>query len=248
MAVESSSGAARAGIALTVLALLVGCAPAGRAPPPPERVLPAPPVAAAGRHYRIDAARSDVRILIYRSGALARFGHNHVLRVVGLEGEIWLPADPAAAQFTLHFPVAALAIDEPQARRAEGEEFAEQPSADDIAGTRRNLESAAVLDAARHPEIRLEGKAARGASGLVARSHLRIRDGDAEVEVPLELTSGSAELGVRGRFSVTQSALGLVPFSAALGALKVRDDLDVRFRLVAVADPSGAAAARKPEP
>jgi hypothetical protein len=44
---------------------------------------------------------------------------------------------------------------------------------------------------------------------------------------------------VRGGFTVQQGTLGLEPFSVALGALRVRDDLAVRFRLVAARDPSG---------
>lgn len=246
IAPESSSGRRRAGIALAAVAvaLAAGCAPAGRAPSA-ERVLPGAPAVPAGVRYRLDAARSDVRILVYRAGALASLGHNHVLRVRGLEGQLWLPADPAAARFALSFPVAALAIDEPGARREEGSEFAETPSAEDIAGTRRNLEGPAVLDAARHADIRLEGAAARGATGLVVRTRITVRDGGADLEVPVEVTTRGEEVVVRGGFPVTQSGLGLVPFSVALGALKVRDELTVRFRLVAIADPAGGG---KPQP
>jgi hypothetical protein len=247
IAPESSSGRAGTGTALAALAVafVAACAPAGRAPPA-ERVLPGAPAAPAGARYRIDAARSDVRILVYRAGPLASLGHNHVLRVRGLEGQLWLPADPAAARFALRFPVAALALDEPDARREEGAEFADLPSAEDIAGTRRNLEGPAVLDAARHPDIRLEGAAVRTATGLVARCRIAVRDGGTDLEVPVEVTTRGDEVVVRGGFSVTQSGLGIVPFSVALGALKVRDELAVRFRLVAVADPAGAADAEKP--
>jgi hypothetical protein len=34
---------------------------------------------------------------------------------------------------------------------------------------------------------------------------------------------------------VTQSSIGLTPFSVFLGALKVRDDLRVKFKFVALA-------------
>jgi YceI-like domain len=237
---ESSSGRARAGNALAAAALawLAACAPAGRPPPAAERV--APEVAAAGAvRYRIDPARSEVRILVYRTGPLARLGHNHVLVVRDLSGEVWLPADPAGARFSLSFPVAALAVDEPAARREEGEEFASEPSAADVAGTRRNLESPAVLDAARYPALRLDGVAARGPAGLLARARIVVRDHSAELEVPVEIAMAAGELDVGGGFTVLQGALGIEPFSVALGALRVRDDLAVRFRLVAVPDPAG---------
>jgi hypothetical protein len=103
---ESSSGRARAGIALTALALLAACAPAGRAPPPAERVQPGAPAAAAGSRFRIDAARSELRILVYRAGPLARLGHNHVLRVRDLQGENAIligESDPAGKKFFRDF-------------------------------------------------------------------------------------------------------------------------------------------------
>jgi hypothetical protein len=236
---QSSSGRARAGSALAALALLAACGPTGRAPPPAERIAPSAAAAPAGSRYRIDAARSEVRILVYRAGPLARLGHNHVLLARGLAGEVWLPEDPAAARFALSFPVAALAVDEPASRREEGEEFAVDPSAEDVAGTRRNLEGPAVLDAARYPVIRLEGRVARGDAGLVARADISVCDRALALEVPVEYSAAPGELIVRGGFSVTQTALGLAPFSVALGALRVRDELAVRFRLVAVADPAG---------
>jgi polyisoprenoid-binding protein YceI len=238
---ESSSGRARAGSALAAAALawLAACAPAGRPPPSAERVAPQAAVAAGASRYRIDPARSEVRILVYRAGPLARLGHNHVLVVRDLAGEVWLPADPAGARFSLSFPVAALAVDEPASRREEGEEFASEPSAADIAGTRRNLEGPAVLDAVRYPSLRLDGVAARGPAGLIARARIVVRGHSAELEVPVEIAVAPDELDVRGGFTVLQSALGIEPFSVALGALKVRDDLAVRFRLVAVPGPAG---------
>lgn len=156
-----------------------------------------------------------------------------------LEGEVWLPADPAAARVRLSFPVADLVVDEPAARREEGEEFASLPSAEDVAGTRRNLLGPALLDAGRYPLIRIDGAAARRPEGLVVRAAVAVRDRTAALEVPVEVATGAGALTVRGGFTVLQSALGLTPFSVGLGALKVRDDLEVRFRLVAVPDPPG---------
>ncbi len=202
---------------------------------------PAGPV--EGVRYRIDPERSEVRILVYRTGPLARLGHSHVLLVRGLEGEVWLPADPAAGHFSLTFPVEALAVDEPAARREEGEEFASEPSAEDVAGTRRNLLGAAVLDAAEYPRVAIRGAAVRGPAGLVARARIRVRDQTLELEVPVVFEATGGALSVRGGFSVLQSALGLTPFSIGLGALRVRDEIAVRFRLVAVEAPPGPPAA-----
>jgi len=40
--------------------------------------------------YRIDPQKSDVRLLVYRDGALSTFGHNHVVSLKDLKGTIHL--------------------------------------------------------------------------------------------------------------------------------------------------------------
>ena len=232
--------------ALAALALASACGPATRRPPPPTPVAPLPgavappPGTVAGAiRYRIDAARSDLRILVYRSGRFAALGHNHVLRARVLSGEVWLAADPALARFTLTLPVSELVVDEPELRREEGAEFASEPKPSDIDGTRTNLLGPAVLDGAAYPEVTLSGEGARGADGLVAHTTFQVRDRSLAFDVPVAVSMADGTLTAQGGFTVLQSALGLTPFSVALGALRVRDDLAVRFRLVAVSDPAG---------
>ncbi|MBS0394533.1 MAG: YceI family protein, partial [Proteobacteria bacterium] len=181
--------------------------------------------------YRIDPDGSELRLLVYRGGPLARLGHNHVIIAHGLDGEAVVGDDPDGARLALSFPVAALAIDEPAARREEGAEFASLPSAEDVAGTRRNLESPAVLDAARFPTVRLEAVLGRVATGLVAHATVTLRGRDVPVEVPLTLVRRPGELLAEGGLELSQRALGLTPFSVALGALTVRDEVAVRFRI-----------------
>lgn len=234
---ESSSARAINRLAgLGALLLAAACGPVRHAPPPAG--VPGAPSAAAGGevHYRIDAARSEVRILAYRSGALASLGHNHVLLARSLSGDVWLPADPAGARFEVKLPVAEMVVDEPAARRAEGPDFASEPSASDIDGTRRRMLGEGQLDAASYPVIVLTGEGARSADGLLARTTFRVRDRSLAQDVPLTVTVADGVLDVQGGFTVLQSALGLTPFSVALGVLKVRDDLAVRFRLVALRD------------
>ena len=227
--------------ALAALVLATACGPSARPPRPAGAVGPPSGVAAGETRYRLDAARSDLRILAFRSGPLAALGHPHVLRARAASGEVWVPAEMARTRFALTLPVTELAVDEPEARRAEGAEFASEPSAADIEGTRGHLLGAAQLAAAAYPQIALSGSGARAADGLVARTTIRVRDRSLAIDVPVAVTIVGDTLTAQGGFTVLQSALGLTPFSVALGALRVRDDLAVRFRLVAVRDPVAGA-------
>jgi hypothetical protein len=201
------------------------------------RTAPAPAVAtptAGSVRYRIDAARSEVLILVYRDGRLASLGHNHVLAVRELSGEVVAAADLTQSSWQLDFPVAALSIDEPQLRAAQGAEFQTTVDTAAIAGTRDHMLGPMLLDAAHFPTIHLESAQARSeADGLRLSTRIVVRDHAAQVDVPLALQRSSDELIASGEFDLTHAQLGLTPYSVALGALRVADRMHVRYRLVA---------------
>src|SRR5207247_3352397 len=90
-------------------------------PPPGETAVLAEPVRAdvnvpsGAPRYRVDPQASEMRLLIYRDGPLARFGHNHV--VVGrVHGEIRAGDAAPASGFRLEVPVDSFALDTRAAR------------------------------------------------------------------------------------------------------------------------------------
>jgi polyisoprenoid-binding protein YceI len=201
----------------------------------------APAASAEVARYRIDAERSEVLILVYRDGRLAALGHNHVVAVRQLSGEVVLAPDTAHSRWQLDFPVAALSVDEPQLRAAQGEDFQSTLDEVAIAGTRAHMLGPLLLDAARYPAIHLESQQLRGepdAQRLITR--IVVREHAVEVEVPVALQRSDEELIASGEFDLTHAELGLTPYSVALGALRVADRMHVRYRLIALRE-SGAA-------
>ena len=120
-----------------------------------------------GRLYRVDAATSQVRIHVFRAGRLAKVGHNHVIGVERLTGQVFVPTDGiAGAGVELAFRLDDLAIDKPEWRAPLGPEFASTPSASDVAGTRANLLRA--VDGERFPVIAMRSTAVAGAFPVLA--------------------------------------------------------------------------------
>jgi polyisoprenoid-binding protein YceI len=225
------------GMALIVAALsLSACqwASAPRAQPPPATSRLAAAAPAAAERYRIDADACEVLILIYRDGRLASLGHNHIVAVRQLSGEVLIAPDSAHSSWQLDFPVDALSVDEPQLRAAQGEDF--QTKVDDvaIAGTREHMLGTALLDAARFPVIHLQSEQARAkADGLHMDTRIVVREHTAQLDLPVALERTPDELIASGEFDLTHAELGLTPYSVALGALRVAERMHVRYRLVA---------------
>jgi len=216
--------------------LLAGCPRPALHPTPGEQgPQPLPPPDLRGAVlYEVNPQDSLVNILVYRGGPLARLGHNHVMTVRQLAGRVWLHPDARKSGFSLSFPVAALVVDDPEARRAAGDEFPPEIPAADREGTRRNMLRPEVLDGGRYPEIRLQ---AAQPGGVSPATHLMVRITLKGMSRDIPVTAAVAVSGTRltatGEFDLLQSDFGIQPFSAGLGALQVQDRLRVRFKVSA---------------
>jgi len=185
-------------------------------------------------HYRVDDQASQVLILVYRDGRMARLGHNHVLRVRQLSGEVVVPKDIANTTFTLEFPVAAMSIDETAMRAEQGEDFKATIDAASIDGTRGHMLGDKLLDATHFPVIRLQsGPLTNDGDHWTATLSITVRDHVATVVVPVTLTLDSESLSASGEFDLTHSQLGLTPYSVGLGAIRVAETMHVRFHVLA---------------
>jgi len=219
------------------LACLLTACPMATRPPAPEKpsLPPAPAVDLRGATiYQVNPQLSVVHILVYRGGTLARLGHNHVMTARDLSGRVWIQPTLAKSGFRFSFPVAAMIVDDPEARRAAGDDFPPDVSQADRDGTRKNMLLAEVLDAESHPTITLESVRVAGtlqAPQLTAR--ITIKQVSRDVPVKAAVKIEGARLTANGEFDIRQTDFGIQPFKAALGAVAVQDQLKVRFTLVA---------------
>jgi hypothetical protein len=225
-----------------VLALLLAACGAPKvrqaAPPGPEESVSRPGLP-PGRLYRVDENQSELRILVYRAGPLAHFGHNHVIVNHAIHGAVSLAGDSV---FWLNVPVAGFVVDDPQARREEGADFAGDIPDDAKSGTLHNMLSAALLDADEFPAITVKSVAASaardrsGAGALTATVAVNVAGHASRIDVPLTLHVDSRRLSATGSLELRQSVIGLTPFSLMLGALQVQDAMTIKFEIVAVPD------------
>ncbi|HEU4616613.1 MAG TPA: YceI family protein [Gammaproteobacteria bacterium] len=189
---------------------------------------------AGGAHYQIDLSRSDIHWLVYKAGTLSRLGHNHVISVGELSGDVYVAPNLADSRLEITIPVEKLVVDDPALRAKEGEDFSSVPSAKDIEGTKHNMLSPKVLDAENYETIKIAGTGPVGAPGS-QELHLTIDilGRSVQVTVPTEVHVEGDTVEAAGKFKLTHEALGMTPFSVALGALQVANEMSFSYRVVA---------------
>ncbi|TMH85915.1 MAG: YceI family protein [Betaproteobacteria bacterium] len=208
-------------------------------PPPGETAVLAEPVRtdvnvpSGAPRYSVDPQASEIRLLVYRDGPLARFGHNHV--VVGrVHGEIRVGDAAVGSGFRLEIPVDSFVVDAPAARAEEGNEFTPQVSEPARRDTRENMLGREVLDAEKHPLVRVESIALVGPQwGPTVTARVTLRGVMRDLRFAAAVLRQDDLLEVVASFRINQSEFGIEPFTALNGGLRVRDSLDIRVRLVA---------------
>lgn len=222
----------RIAIAIAILSLAACAAPRPRPvtrPVPAEAVLQSLP---APGEYPIDSNGSELRLLVYRAGTLASLGHNHVMVSRAVTGSVQIGADVPASSFSLRLRADSFVIDDAQSRQEEGGDFPGDIPEDAKAGTRRNMLSNAVLNAAEYPDITVKSASLIGTlSDLNADVEISAAGHTSRVSVPLTLQADAHGFTAEGSMELRQSALGLVPYSLLHGALQVQDAMQLKFKI-----------------
>jgi polyisoprenoid-binding protein YceI len=201
--------------------------------------------------YEIVPGESELRILVFRAGSLARLGHNHVVSTGDMAGTAVLGASPAVSSLEMTLPVRSFVVDDPAALEEEGSAFSGGRSEGDVEGTRRNMLGPDLLHAEEYDEVRIVSEGISGEFPQVTiQASIDIRGARHAVALPAFVALRDGGLVASGLAEIAHSDLGLSPFEAAFGTLRVAEDMILRYRIVAreapatVAEPQGAAADR----
>jgi polyisoprenoid-binding protein YceI len=227
-AIAPRPGPARLGAVLVLL--LAACQE--RPLPPAKLPVMAGPAGAA--LFTLDPGASKAWFYLQADGPLTRLGHSHVISAPAMRGGIWLHPLLERSGCELQLRPEEFVVDDPGERAAAGGEFAPPLDAEARAGTRAHMLGENQLAAAQFPLIVLRCRQLRAtAAGAVLDLTVTLRDRDWPLAVPVSWRRDGATLQARGEFSFRQSAVGLQPYSALLGALRVGDEVRARFELTA---------------
>lgn len=184
--------------------------------------------------FEVVKSESEVRVLVYRGGLLGGFGHNHVISTTEIGGRIEIGEHPATSSVWLTIPVASLEVDIDELRRQEGNSFRKTISEKYKQGTQQNMLGSKLLDSANFSSIDIRSQHWSGElPEILVKSEVTVRGQPKILEFPATVSAGDKQIIVTGSFVVTHGQLGLTPFKAFLGGLRVRDQMEMKFRITA---------------
>ena len=196
---------------------------------------PAQQPSTAARTYVIDRESSQITVLVFRSGLLAAAGHNHTVTSRDLDGSILIDSKLEDSKVTLRFPVELLQLDNPEDRALAGEQFEKPLSDRDIAATRRNMLGERLLHASRFAEVLIESTRVSGdLPSLEIHADVTVRGETRPISFPASVYLDDGVLIASGSRRLSHAELGLRPFSAGFGTLRVADQMLVSFSIVGV--------------
>jgi polyisoprenoid-binding protein YceI len=154
---------------------------------------------------------ANLQVKTYRQGIAQKVGHDLVLDVTSWEASVNLNGDASA--MTLDCDSSSLEV-------REGLHGAKPLSDKDRAEIRKNIDDKIL----KGQPIRFRSSSVKRVEGGVAvQGELSIGDQSRPVEFDLDIEGDR----LKGAVPLVQSEFGIKPFKALMGALKVRDDIEI---------------------
>jgi polyisoprenoid-binding protein YceI len=167
----------------------------------------------AGSH-RLGPGSGSLLVRTYREGMAARAGHDLVIEVTRWDATVEVAADPSGTSIELHADPRSLEV-------REGRGGVKPLTDRDRAEIRRNIDEKVL----RGQPITFRSTAVRLLDGgVVADGELAIAGSARPVSVRLDV---DAEGRVSGTVPLAQSDWGIKPYRGLMGALKLRDEVEV---------------------
>lgn len=178
--------------------------------------------------WQADLEHSKLLVKVYKAGFFSSLAHDHVFAVTKWQATIQLdPASPEKGSVVLVADARSLRLVDSKADK------------DDQRSIEKTARGDEVLDAEKFPEIRFESSRVVVAEPgektlkLEVTGLLKLHGKSREVTIPVTLTLGDKQLEIAGSVRIRQSRHGMEPYSAFLGAVSVKDDIDIELDLTA---------------
>lgn len=177
-------------------------------------------------------AESTVYALVYKSGIASSIAHDHVIKATGATGTLsFTPSLSDSFAISVSLPIAGLSPDEDIMRKLVGlPDRLTDAQREEIKGLMLSVDQ---LAATTYSTISFTSTSSTSTSATpdgesyMVTGNFTLHGVTKSLTVPLTVTSTPSGSQVGGRFSIKQSDYGYTPYSALMGALAVKDEVDI---------------------
>jgi polyisoprenoid-binding protein YceI len=178
--------------------------------------------------YKIAAAESNLWVFVAKAGLFSAFAHDHNIGVKSFGGSVTVPESGAAGgALTLDIEAKSLTV------------LDQKVSDKDRAEITSSMHSA-VLESEKYPKISFKSVSVSGLKqtgengyGFTVNGDLMLHGATKRIAVPVSATITPQQLRATGKYTLRQTDFGIKPYSAAGGAVKVKDEVVINFNIVA---------------
>ncbi|MDX1630691.1 MAG: YceI family protein [Thermoanaerobaculia bacterium] len=185
--------------------------------------------------YEVDPRKSSLILRVFKAGIAKGLAHDHVIRATEISGSVDLdPKRPSEGSIVVSVDATSLEADETALRSR----FDLKPMEDDSRREiQQTMEGEGQLHVDRYPEIRFESTRIEtmddGEYRVVGRFTLHGTTRTVELVARTRIDREKGTLRGETSFRFLQSDYGIEPYQAAFGAVKNRDEVELRVTLVA---------------
>ncbi|MFN3198647.1 MAG: YceI family protein [Bradymonadia bacterium] len=197
----------------------------------------ATPVTATGapKTYQIQPGQSRVDIQVFKDGVADGFAHNHVIRGTDVTGTVtYDPDDVAQCSFDATLKTTTLKADLASARKRYKLEGTLDK--DDREEVEENMKAEDQLHVSKYPTVRMKSvKVSKAGERYLIIADTTLKGETRRTVLRGQVSVNGDTLTGTGKMKVKQSAFGMEPYSAFLGAVENKDELIIHVRFVAEA-------------
>lgn len=178
--------------------------------------------------YKLVPAESSLWVFVAKAGLFSAFAHDHQIGVKSFSGSITVPESGATSgALTLDIEAQSLTVlDQKVSEKDRTEIF--------------NSMHSTVLESEKYPKIAFKSAAISDLKQTGEQTYNFTVNGDLSlhgvtkrIAVPVGATITPQQLRATGKYTLRQTDFGIKPYSAAGGAVKVKNEVVVNFNIVA---------------
>lgn len=177
--------------------------------------------------YEIDPGKSEITAILNQEGLMGRLRPTHTVAIVRYTGRVELPpGNEIKGTASIEAESASLANTDRNISEIEKREF-------------ENILHNTVLETSKFKSIEFQSTAITGltrsgdARSFTLNGKLKLRGVTRDVSLPVKVTVSGSKLTAVGEGRFKQSDFGITPYTGGFGAIKIGDEVKVRFNVVA---------------